>query len=297
MDKRRRRESPPGKGNVFLITIVGEVSEEMKGRVEKIENEFKNITEKGRNILNKIEKVINEIESTISQAEENIENRKYSDAEKNLSELFSQNNIEGIINQIEEIEKEIESFLNELNSVIDRYEKLIINILNELGLRIIGDLESVKRKMNSFQNILGLIKLQNTEGLLNLVKTHFVVQSSQTENPQINMGEFYLFLTILTNLLLLNGFLKLEKIVEFKGKIKRFPERINSILVETLGYYHRYLPNFPPLISQEEKDKYLKSLSYLKEKLEKIIRLIDSDKIKPLKENIDQIIISLIAKR
>lgn len=296
MDK-KRRESPPGKGNGFLITIVGEVSEEMKGRVEEIEKEFKNITEKYRNILNNIEKVINGIESIISQAEENIKNRKYADAQKNLSELFSQNNIEGIIKQIEEIEKEIESFLNKLSSVIDRYEKLIINILNELGLRIIGDLESVKRKTNSFQNILGLIKLQNTEGLLNLVKTHFVVQSSQTENPQINMGEFYLFLTILTNLLVLNGFLKLEKIVEFKGRIKRFPERINNILVKTLDYYYRYLPDFPPLIPPEEKDKYLKSLSYLKEKLEKIIGLLDSDKIRHLKANINQIIISLIAKR
>lgn len=295
MDK-KRRESPPGKRNVFLITIVGEVSEEMKGRVEKIENEFKNITEKGRNILNNIEKVINGIESIISQAEENIENRKYADAQKNLSELFSQNNIEGIIKQIEEIEKEIESFLNELNSVIGRYGELIINILNELGLRIIGDLESVKRKINSFQNILGLIKLQNTEGLLNLVKTHFVVQSSRTENPQINMGEFYLFLTILTNLLLLNGFLKLEKIVEFKGKIKRFQERIDNIL-KTLDYYYRYLPNFPRLIPLEEKDKYLKLSNYLKEKLEKIIGLIDSDKIRPLKANIDQIIIYLIAAR
>lgn len=184
-----------------------------------------------------------------------------------------------------------------MSSVIDRYEKLIINILNELGLRIIGDLESVKRKTNSFQNILGLIKLQNTEELLNLVKTHFVVQSSQTENPQINMGEFYLFLTILTNLLVLNGFLKLEKIVEFKGRIKRFPERINNILVKTLDYYYRYLPDFPPLIPPEEKDKYLKSLSYLKEKLEKIIGLLDSDKIRHLKANINQIIISLIAKR
>jgi len=295
MDK-KRRESPPGKGGDFSITIVGEVSEEMKGRVEKIENEFKNITEKGRNILNNIEKVINGIESIISQAEENIENRKYADAQKNLSELFSQNNIEGIIKQIEEIEKEIESFLNELNSVIGRYGELIINILNELGLRIIGDLESVKRKINSFQNILGLIKLQNTEGLLNLVKTHFVVQSSRTENPQINMGEFYLFLTILTNLLLLNGFLKLEKIVEFKGKIKRFQERIDNIL-KTLDYYYRYLPNFPRLIPLEEKDKYLKLSNYLKEKLEKIIGLIDSDKIRPLKANIDQIIIYLIAAR